>query len=86
LASIQPEVVIDVNAIAASVSPDIISYAVSYSVPTCSVFVPLTISGIVAIYKLAALAIMLRPTAIIAIVLAVIPILCQGRCWNAQRQ
>lgn len=81
VSSIQREVVVIANAISVSIAPD----DVSYSVSTCAVFVPLTIPGIMAIYKFAALAIMFGPTPIVAIV-PTVSILCQRRGWNAQRQ
>jgi hypothetical protein len=64
ISSIHPEVVVDEDAIAVAVSPDIISYSLS----TWSASVPPAIPGIVAIHKLATLAIMFGPTRLVAIV------------------
>ena len=64
ISSIQQVTVLKIGkAIAVPISPDNVSYAIS----TWSASVPPAIPGIMAIYKLAALAIMLRPTLIVVI-------------------
>lgn len=80
VSSIQREVVVFANAVSVSIAPDVVSYSVSAG----AVSVPFTITGIMAIYEFAALAIMFGPTPIVVIV--AVAILRQGSCRNAQRQ